>query len=855
MTLAGALDCPEPVAWVLVRRGLGDIDAAREFLASDGPLDPPESIPGIAEAADRLALAVRRGESIVVHGDYDCDGITSTAILLEALRARGGRAEAFLPSRFTDGYGVSIDNVERIAAEGCKLLVCVDCGTTAVDALIRAQELGMESIVCDHHLAGGRRPPAILANPALGRGVEALPAAAGVTFKLVQALAARLDGSGSLTPPPESCLDLVALATVADAVPLIGENRRLVARGLEVMREGRRPGLVALCNAAETSIRSATARTLGFTIAPAINAAGRLTHPSEALELLMATGSDPVAPLASRLWELNRTRREIERDITEQAVAIVEADENQTAGHATLVVSGRAWHEGVVGIVASRLVERFGRPALVLAEVDDGVAKGSGRSLPGVDLHALVAAASGRLTRWGGHQGAVGLQLPISEIAAFTHELAAASEPARGAIERARIRQVDAVVGVRDLGLSTAEAFEALAPFGRGNPEVGLVVPGCGISHTEAFGNGHLRMRLNAGGAHARAIRFGGRGRLPAINADDRHDVVIRLGVNRWKDTVSPEVIVEALTPITGGEPLRGACRRACTTACDERIAVEEFRALIGDDEGAPVAPSRTMDPPLRDRRGQGVATSVIAALAGADGGVIAVVSDAARRAAALDSVLEPARLGAEAMLMAGARCDAVQMRARQAQARGGPMMSLVEYERLPELAIIPGTHVVLIDPPTEPVWWDWALAHGTSASVHLAWGDAEALIAAASLEERFAVRTAAGAVWRLLSDGVNRQWGAALMDELVGDGAPTRHPAAVARAVAALAEIGFIVLDDAGVRGVSDAPRRPLEQAPRAVAAAARVADATAFLAEVGTTAGGPLPVDLLARGGILSV
>ena len=454
--LQQALACPEPLAWVLVRRGLIDPDEARAFLASDGPLDPPEAIPGITEAADRLAKAVRAGERIVVHGDYDCDGICSTAILVRALETRGARVRAFLPSRFTDGYGVNIATVERLADEGCDLLVTVDCGTTAVEALERAAELGIESIVCDHHLAGGRRPPAIIANPALGRGSEALPAAAGVTFKLTQALATRLDGDGQLAPSASEGLDLVALATVADAVPLIGENRRLVAKGLAALRASPRPGIAALCAAAGISPRGVDARALGWSLAPAINASGRMAHPDRALQLLLADDGPQTHALAIELWNLNMERREVEQRVTAEAIAMLDASPPEVREAYAIVVAGEGWHEGVVGIVASRLVDRFDRPAIVVT-IDGDSAKGSGRSMPGVDLHALVASASGPLERWGGHAGAIGLQLPSAQIATFRAGLVLAAESIGPAITRARVRAVDAVVGVRDLTLPTAE--------------------------------------------------------------------------------------------------------------------------------------------------------------------------------------------------------------------------------------------------------------------------------------------------------------------------------------------------------------------------------------------------------------
>ncbi len=599
--LQGALDVPEPVAWALVRRGLADPEAAREFMRSDGPLAPAEDLAGIPEAADRLARAVRAGERIAVHGDYDCDGVCSTAILVSALRGRGADVIAFLPSRFREGYGVAVASVEALAAQGARVLVCVDCGTSAIEALTRAVDLGMDPVVVDHHLAGGRRPPGILANPAVGRPPDDLPAAAGVVHMLVRALAARLDGGG-LAPDPDECIDLVALATVADAVPLVGDNRRRVARGLRAMRDRPRPGIAALCAAASLEPRTIGARALGFTLAPCINAAGRLAHPDRALELLLAPDLETAGPIGDELWALNAERREVERDIVEQAIARFEREPDEIRGADIVLVSGDGWHEGVVGIVASRLVERFERPAIVLSRQGD-TAKGSGRSMPGVNLHALVGAASTTLSRWGGHPGAVGLELPAAAVARFRDDLIAAAAGSRASIARARVRVVDAVVGGRDLTLATAEALEALAPFGRGNPAVRLVVTGAALESPSRVGQGrHLQVRLRSGGVHARAIGFRMGERAPGLDLDERHDAVVSLEIERWQGLVGPRVTLEALEPLGPRDVLPAQCAQACDAACPRRLTLADLRATVGDDPGPSAAAGRRAGPGGRAR-------------------------------------------------------------------------------------------------------------------------------------------------------------------------------------------------------------------------------------------------------------
>ncbi len=832
VALQDALQVPEPVAWTLVRRGLGDPSVAREFLSSDGPLAPPEMLPGIGEAADRLARAVRGREPIAVHGDYDCDGICSTAVLVRALRGRGGQVRAFLPSRFTEGYGVAPESVDLLAGEGARVLVCVDCGTSAVEALTRAAEAGMEPIVLDHHLAGGRRPPGILANPALGRPVDDLPAAAGVVHMLVRALAERMDGD-ALAPDPEEGIDLVALATVADAVPLVGDNRRLVARGLRAMRERPRPAIAALCAAAGIEPRTLGARALGFTLAPCINAAGRLAHPDRALELLLAADGEAADPIAGELWRLNQERREVERAIVEEAVAQVEAEPDEIRAAKIVVASGDGWHEGVVGIVASRLAERFERPAIVLSRQGDR-AKGSGRSLPGVDLHAIVAAADGTLTRWGGHPGAVGLELPAASIARFRDDLIRAAEGSGAAIARARIRRVDAVVGGRDLGLAAAEAMEALAPFGRGNPPVRLVVPGVQLESPVRVGEGrHLQVRLRSDGVHARGIGFRMGERAAGLDLEERHDAVVALEIERWQGLVSPRVTLEAIEALTPRPPLAGQCAQGCDVRCPDRLGADDLRALID----APQEPERAAPPPagpplgVRDRRGEGAALSTLAGLVGADRGVVAVVADVPRRREALLAALEPGRLGAEVAVLGGARCDPGAMAIRLALARGVPALAMLEYDRLADVDLPEGMHLALVDPPATPEQAAWAAHRAQGRWLHLVWGDAETALALRVAEDEWDLRPAVTAIWLGLRDGAPRAFGPELEEVLLGGGPTSRPPRAAARALGVLAELGLVEVGEHGVRAAAAPERRELEASERYRDCRRRLDEARAFL------------------------
>ncbi len=848
----GALEVPEPLAWALVRRGLGDPAAAREFMSSDGPLAPAEDLAGIAEAAGRIARAVRVGEKIAVHGDYDCDGICSTAILVSALRGRGADVNAFLPSRFTEGYGVAIPTVEMLADRGARVLVCVDCGTSATQALTRAVDLGMEPIVLDHHLAGGVRPPGILANPALGRAADDLPAAAGVVHMLVRALSDRLDGGG-LAPDADECIDLVALATVADAVPLVGDNRRRVAQGLRAIRERPRPGIAALCAAASLEPRVAGARSLGFTLAPCINAAGRLSHPDRALELLLAPDRESADPIALELWNLNGERREVERAIVDQAIAQVEAEPDEIRRAGVIVASGEGWHEGVVGIVASRLAERFERPAVVVSRQGE-TAKGSGRSVPGVDLHALVAAAAGSLIRWGGHPGAVGLELPASSIARFRDELIEAAEGARAAIDRARIRSVDAVVGGPDLTLATAEALDWLAPFGRGNPPVRLVVPAAELEAPSRVGQGkHLQVRLRSGGVHTRAIGFRMGERAAGLDLDERHDAVIGLEVERWQGVVGPRVSLDAIDPIAARPPLAGQCPQACDAACPQRVRLADVRAMVDAPVVPAPMPAVRAEPPcgLRDRRGHGAALSMLAALAGADRGVVAVVADVARRRSALVGALEPGRLGVEVAVLGGVRCDPGPMAERLALARGVPSLAMLDYASLAEVALPEQVHVVLVDPPACLEHGAWAMHRAAGRWLHLAWGEPETALALRAAEDEWELRPAVTEIWSGLRDGVVRAWEGELEGILLGSGFSSRPPSVAARALAVLIELGFVENGPDGVRAVPDPARRELEELTTYRACRARSDEARAYLARAATL---DLAADSPARGEAVS-
>src|ERR671936_577336 len=403
-TLAQELGVSEITASVLVRRGCGDPIQARAFLAGEQPLHDPFLLGDMATAVERIRAAIAGGRRICVHGDYDADGICATALAVLILREAGANADWHLPSRFDEGYGVSGETLTRLAEEGCGLVVTVDCGVTAVDGVARANELGLEIVVTDHHRPGDKLPacPLVATRPSSYPFPELC--GTGVVYKLGQALL------GAESDVLQRHLDLVGVATVADVVPLIGENRSLVIKGLRALGSTQKPGLQALMRVAHVDPAAVDAGHVGFRLAPRINAAGRLGHPRAALDLLLTENVTEARALADRLEELNRDRQAVEDRILRAAIEQVEEWPDAKQRRRAYVLWGEDWHEGVIGIVASRLVERYHRPVVLIAGTD-GLWKGSGRSIPSFDLHAGLAACSNHLGRFGGHRAAAGLSI------------------------------------------------------------------------------------------------------------------------------------------------------------------------------------------------------------------------------------------------------------------------------------------------------------------------------------------------------------------------------------------------------------------------------------------------------------
>jgi single-stranded-DNA-specific exonuclease len=539
--LAEALGISELTAGVLVRRGYTDPEVARAFVAGEWLSHDPFLLGDMAVAVSKIREAVADGKRICVHGDYDVDGISATALAVLLLRELGADVAWHLPSRFDEGYGVSASTLERLADEGCGLVLTVDCGITAVREVAEAQARGLEVIVTDHHRPGDELPdcPIVATRPSEYPFPELC--GTGVVFKLGQAL------FGPDSDVPKRHLDLVALATIADVVPLLDENRALAIAGLRVLARTQKPGLQALMRAAGVDPATVDAGACGFRLGPRINAAGRLGHPRAALELLLTDDKDEAKRLAESLEELNRDRQAVEQRIFREAAAVVESWPEEKRARRAYVVAGADWHEGVIGIVASRLVERFHRPVVLIAGVEDGDWKGSGRSIPSFDLHGGLAACSHLLGRWGGHRAAAGLSITPENLEEFGAAFAAHAEGLLVDEDLAPHTHVDAVVprGTR-LTLDLCTELAQLAPFGLGNPEITLLAPGCELGELATVGEGkHLRFRVRRDGSDAgSAIQFGAGGWLESYRGGGRYDVAFRLAENRWNGTVSPQLVV-----------------------------------------------------------------------------------------------------------------------------------------------------------------------------------------------------------------------------------------------------------------------------------------------------------------------
>ncbi len=570
LAIAQRHELPELLARILAGRNV-EADAVEAFLdpTIKRSMPDPNVLTAMSEAAARIADAVMRGESIAIFGDYDVDGATSAAVLARLLRHGGAEPIIHIPDRLFEGYGPNVEAVRTLAAHGATLLVTVDCGTTSIEPLAEAKALGMDVIVIDHHQADEALPPATAIVNANRRddlsGLGYL-AAVGLVFMTVVAVNRELRARGFWTearPEPDllSYLDDVALGTVADVVPLIGLNRAFVAKGLQVLRRREQPGHVSLMDVARLS-GPPEAWHLGFLLGPRINAGGRIGRADLGVRLLLETDSIEAAKIAAELDRLNRERQAIEQETLAQAEAEALAALGIEEKGAVVITAAEGWHPGVVGLVAARLKEKFGRPAFAIALEPGGIGTGSGRSIAGVDIGRAVrrAVAEGLLVKGGGHAMAAGVTLRKGALAQLRAFLEAALSADVATARRLSGLMIDGAVSAAGANLELVAMIERAGPFGSGNPEPVIALPAHTVTYAEEVGQAHMRVRFkSADGAAVNAIAFRAAGqKLGTALLNSRGRQVHAAGsfaIDRWQ---GEERVQFRLTDIAPAEPFTG---------------------------------------------------------------------------------------------------------------------------------------------------------------------------------------------------------------------------------------------------------------------------------------------------------
>ena len=555
---------PTLAAMTLCARGQNTPEKARAFLdAGRGQLQDPFLMKDMDKAAARVAQALAAGETIAVYGDYDVDGITSTSLLTDFLRREGGRVVSYIPDRMEEGYGLNTDALDTLYRAGVSLVVTVDCGITAVAEARRAAELGMDLVITDHHECKEELPAALaVVDPHRPDCSYPFPCLAGVGVALKLVLA--LGGPHRQEELLERYADLAAIGTVADVMSLTGENRTIVRLGLEALRHTGRPGLKALLRQSGLEERPLNSVAIGYTLAPRLNASGRMGCANLAAELLLTADPARGEELAIRLCELNRERQTIEAQISTECQVLAEAlpPEQRYA----LVLAGEHWHQGVVGIVASRLAEKYSCPAFMIC-LQDGKGKGSCRSFGGFNLFAALEHCAPLLEGFGGHALAAGFTILEENIPAFTAAMNDYVRSSTGGAEMVSTLDVDCPV--EDVGILTLEGVEGLdllEPYGAGNPKPVFSLSGCLVTAISEVGGGrHLKLKLAAGGRSFDAIFFSATAAEAGVAQGDRVDVAFTPQVNEYRGWRSVQFQVCDLRP-------------ALTRAQAERALFEKFR-------------------------------------------------------------------------------------------------------------------------------------------------------------------------------------------------------------------------------------------------------------------------------------
>jgi single-stranded-DNA-specific exonuclease len=531
--LVADLNLPETLCRLLAVRGFTAGEAAKRFLRPRlDQLSDPSELSDLNRAVERIVRAIKANEMILIHGDYDVDGICSTTLLTRTIRALGGQVTPFIPHRLRDGYDLTNAGVEAAKAAGAKLVITCDCGTSAVGPVADLNAAGIETIISDHHLPGGPLPAAYaVLNPKKPgcTSVDKDHCAAGIAYKLAVALTRAMAGNENVVL---NMLDLVAMATVADVAVLRGENRILVRYGLKLLNETSNVGLGALIRAAGLQNKPITAGRVGFILAPRLNAAGRVGSAMRGVELLMSKDESHANPIARELEELNAKRQDLDRQTLYEAREMVrKLDLERTYG---IVLAGEGWHPGVVGIVASRIVEEFGRPTVLIA-LEGAEGKGSGRSISAFDLHAGIGRSRDLLLRFGGHRSAAGVTIERSKVEAFARRFNEAAREVLTPDDLVPELRADLEVALPDVNDHLEAMLRHLEPCGIGNPSPVLVARGVRVaSAPKTIGKDGIRVRLQQAGVELSALGWGMAHRAAELSAGNTIDAAFRIERDEW---------------------------------------------------------------------------------------------------------------------------------------------------------------------------------------------------------------------------------------------------------------------------------------------------------------------------------
>ncbi|MBF0487043.1 MAG: single-stranded-DNA-specific exonuclease RecJ [Nitrospirae bacterium] len=539
---ARELDMSPLVAQVLVNRDIKTTEQARDFLhLTIDSIGDPFMLSGMERAASEISRAVAHSEKIFISGDYDTDGTTAAAILTETLRGMGASVECFIPSRFKDGYGFHVQAVERARELGCSLIVTVDCGISSYMAVETARQYGIGVIITDHHEpyvdgGGSELPRAVsIINPKIEGDNSPFPnlTGAGVALMLSAALLCRLD---------KGLLDMAALGTIADVAPLTGENRLIVKDGLKVLRDSRRPGLRALIKCSGINGRVPEPDMLSYMLIPKINAAGRMDDAANVVRLLLTEDLNEAQTLAEYLTRLNQERQKIEEEVFRSALAKLEAVKPQGR---VIVVADEGWHEGVIGIVASKLVDRFNLPSIVFS-IKGGIARGSARSVPEIDICKAISSCTQHIIQFGGHKQAAGVKLKATNIPLFEQSVNEFVEGARDADSSPTIT-IDVDCFIKDVNMKLMSELSRLAPYGCGNPDPIFGSRGLLAIKPRIVGKNHLKLKLGHNGFVIDAIGYDMGGLIDDIENSECVDAAFTPIINDYNGSRCVQLNIKAL--------------------------------------------------------------------------------------------------------------------------------------------------------------------------------------------------------------------------------------------------------------------------------------------------------------------